>query len=442
MAAACTLVAGFSLRPAPAAVTPGRWVPGDLHVRTTYSGDTCRVTTSGLECDDDANGTDASPASIGVGAIDRVKEAEQRGLAFIAITDLDSPSSASSPSAQNDPEIDAYKACHDAPPTPGQCPVLILDGIEKSLLMHPGSVPGGHALAVGYSGPFPTDPTPSTAWTTTDFTNSVNGALKKIHDAGGLFLAEGPGNPSWKFSLSSIPVDGYDVWRGLYADQTELTGAAAADNPQADAKWRTAVTGLAAVGKKLTAFGGSGASLLATGSIEGPGQPSVWVYDTFDAPTDPVTWNGVRQAILAGRVIVSSALPSQAGPLLWLEAVDASNTVSYIAGDSVPGSSKVRVAWSGAPIGATIRIMGVSFMNGPVQERGTRILVESPSGTGANALFSFPKGAWYRAEMYLEDDTTSPRSPVPGRDTNGCVAGSCFQDRYAMLALSGTLYGL
>lgn len=445
MVVAAVLAGGLAPHTAPA-IPSGRWVPGDLHLHTTYSANVCRVPPVPNNCDPDHDGSAGSFDDIGSEPIERMKQAEERGLAFIAFTDHDTPNTTTVPpqgSAQTDPKIVAYKTCYENPDNPAfPCPdglqgtVLIIDGQEKILSNAAGY--SGNAGVIGYAGSFPPDPTPGDlAWTPSDLKNR----FLQIRNAGGLVLAYRPQNPRWAYDPTDVLLDGYETWNGPWVDQSEFASGAS-DDPQADEAWQSAVSALALQGKRLPVVGGSDARLVATDQIRGPGQPTLWLYDTLDPPTARVSWAGIKDAIKNGRSMISIDTPARSAPRLYLETADG----ALMVGDGVPkGTTRsVRVRWDRAPIGATIRIVTAGG-----QQAGSLIQVTAPEGQSPfNFTLQFNAGRWYRAEMYLEDlaePLAGPPGQLPSRKNASCLPSSpnpnpCFRDRYLMLAITGAIY--
>jgi hypothetical protein len=461
-AAAAFLAAALGTRPG-AAVAAGRWIPGDLDVHTTYSYDVCKAPPVPNKCDPDHDGHVAPMQSVGSSPIDLIHEAERRGLGFIAFTDHDTPSAGQcgNPafpgpcSAQNDPDVMTYKACHIA--TPAACPVLVLDGQEKSLIDDQG-FPSGRAGVIGYGGSFPADPSPENGWSVSD----LNAAATTIRNQngvnqGGIVTAFSPADRvwPWRYDPVTVPLDGFEVWNGSWANQREFFGPDAADDPRADDAWQQRASAAAAAGKRLPLLGGSDVHTLADMGYEGPGQPTVWVYDTIDALTAGPTWAGIRDGIVSGHVHVS-AEPPIAGPRLSIETAN-----GQMGGDVVPKSNNlsVIVRWQNAPAGATIRFvdaigktgMFITVLCDPPAADATALPGYRCNGAttqGGLALQPNPCCRWLRAEMYIEDAAyPQPAAPTgPSRQT-ACVNASiwgdpstCFSDRYLLLAVTNPLY--
>ncbi|MCA1834092.1 MAG: hypothetical protein ABR548_11840 [Actinomycetota bacterium] len=461
----------FAPRPGGADPPVGRWVPGDLDVHSTYSYDVCSAPPVPNNCDPDHNGQVAPNQNVGRAPIDLIHDAELRGLAFIAFTDHNTPSKSQCEkpafpgpcSAQKDPAVADYKACHvsNDPEIAKTCPVLVLDGQEKDLVDDKG-FPAGRAGVIGFSGYFPDDPTPANGWSASD----VAAKAADIRNAGGVVAAFEPTDRvwPWRYDPVTVPLDGFMAWSGSWLDQREVFGPDSTDNPRADDAWQGRVTTLAPLGKKLPLLASSDVHTIASSASEGPGMPSLWVYDTVDAPNGAVTWNGLKDGIQKGHIHVSFTVPSLASHV-YLETVGGS-----IGGDIVPKASNVlvRVRWDNAPLGSTIRIIGRNGI-GPVGEQGQKTTIGMPgegdcvppdtaadpatlatwrcNGQSQSIALPFRAGAWYRAELYVED-AAYPQAflDAPSR-ADACVnasvwndAKTCFGDRYLLLALTNPLY--
>jgi hypothetical protein len=457
--AAGLLAASLSASSGGAAVAQGRWVPGDLDLHSTYSTDVCPTPPTPSNCDPMTR----NPADAGYGPMDLVNEAAARGLEFVAITDRDVPKASSDASAQNDPDIVSYKRCHIL--TPDVCPVLVLDGTEKTLYDSVTGFSSGTLAVVGYSTPstastvwFPNDPTPNDrGWSTTD----LKSALSQLHASGDLVFADRPASPPFTYNAASLAFDGWYVWNGLYADQSEFTGAAAANDPQADQAWMNAMKDVTLAGKQLPVVGGSDTRRRILDPVQGPGEPTLWVYDTVDWTADdplaPPTWLGIHDAIAKGHTMIGALPPSDNAPKLYLETTDG----QYMAGDTLPlqqggqATYTLRVRYENAPPGAKIRVVGNS-PSGAVTRWGPEIQVQLPGGSATVTTAQFVPGRWYRAEMFVEDllDPTERFLPlpapapqqvtVPGRSTLPCApvwitSNPCLTDRWTMLGVTSAM---
>jgi hypothetical protein len=460
--AAGLLAAGLVPRPGAATIPVGRWIAGDLTLHSTYSDDVCGIppvffysNLAADNCDANGDGNSAAPTNVGWTPIQLVQEAQKRGLQFVAITDTDSAA------AQTDPEIQTYKACHVE--TPDTCPVLVLDGTSKPL-QDAGGFASGRVSAVGYSapkcdlgqtgcvdnpdplGPFPADPTPANGWTA----NDLNASIATVHlpradgTPGGIVFADRPAAPAFTYDAAALTLDAWNVWDGSYLDQSEFTGSSAADNPQADSAWMGAETSLTALGRRLPVIGGSDARYQYTQEINGPGQPTLWLWDTLDDPDGAVTWAGIRDAIEHGRTSIGSPPSSSQEPTLSLETADE----NYMSGDTLPdsGNHQVRVLWQNAPVGAKIRIVGVIGSN-PIRVGAVPFTVTITSSTSwaYGPSLQFLPGRWYRAELYVDDDPAAPAPAVPTRSGMQCMPvwptpNSCLKDRYLMIAITGPIF--
>src|SRR5207248_8504475 len=87
----------------------GFWVAGDLHVHTIYGHDTCIDPTTAWDpssTDRAARRPCGAPYTVGFAPADRLREAQQRGLGYVALTDHNNVVN------QTDPDVLAFQAAN------------------------------------------------------------------------------------------------------------------------------------------------------------------------------------------------------------------------------------------------------------------------------------------------------------------------------------------
>lgn len=349
------------------AAPSGDWLAGDLHVHTCYSHDVwCGPS-------DDNTGPDEA-YTAGLPVEGRFAEAAVRGLDYLAITDHNDLRAADEPGF-------------------GAHGVVGVRGYENSL--------DGHAQMLGAERIYPGGSGP----------DDVRAMRDALHDDGGAFgvnhPAEGstdfPRDADWSYGYEIVP-DTVEVWNISRLYQPPFPSASS--NDDAVAYWQ----GWLDRGQRVAATGGSDSHWAATTAVQGPGQPTTWVF------AGERTEQGVLEGLRAGRTFISFQPPALGGPLLHLEA-DASRDGDYeaLVGDAVPPDAAFRVRVHGAP-GTFLRLV---VDGGEVLRDG--ILVR---GATFSHVFDLPEGTgWVRAELY-EPDLAEVRSaacdPLLGGETTYC----------------------
>jgi hypothetical protein len=390
------LALAVALAPGARAAGPDRagvWLAGDLHVHTVLGHDTCATPTrriDGSPCDE--------PWTWSFTVRQRIAQAKRRGLDFLAITDHNNIRS------QADPAWRAERA------------LVLVPAYESSL--------PGHAQMLGARRCYPGPTTVEDGLEVCVRDGSRAGVLAArdaLRADGGAFQINHPGDGSWRaaFGDGSAPdpvvPDAIEVWNiGPWPYQPPLP--AASDSDAALAFYDSFLD----AGYRVAATGGSDSHWRLTVAVQGVGQPTTWVFATRR------TWQGVVEAIRAGRTTLSSQPPAFGGPRLFLEAdADRDGVFEAMVGDVVPIGSPLRARAEGAPPGAVVRIVGAEGA------RTDRLL--PPSGT----LSFASRSPWVRAELLLPDAQAARArlcEPLIGRGITAC------RNRLLVLALTSPIY--
>jgi hypothetical protein len=374
---ALAIAFALALIAAPAAHA-GRWVAGDLHVHTTYSHDSW-----GGPGDDNTGPEDAY--TLGHTVTDDFLIARSRGLDYLAISDHNDIRS------QSDPGF-------------GSSGVLGIPAYENSL--------HGHAQMLGATRIYDNGDESAAA---------VRALEDQLHADGGLLQANHPADPLWAYQYD-VPVDTVEVWNLPWYYQPPLPSTS--DKAVALRYWE----GWLDRGKHVTLTGGSDSHWQSTTALQGPGQPTTWVY------VDDLTVKGVLDGLRRGRTYVSHEPPAYGGGGVFLEA-DGDRNGSYesMVGDTVKPGSPMRVRVTGAP-GQYVRIVtdGGKLAFDPV-------LVTSPD---FEYRFTLPRGAtWAHAEVYGED-AQGQRQAACGTvwGADGTAPTTYCTNQIQMLAMSSAIY--
>lgn len=379
----------------------GEWIAGDLHVHTTYSHDSL-----GVQFDEDGNpqlDDEIDPAeayTIGNTVVEQFAVAAARGLDFLAITDHNRVD------AQSDPGWEASG-------------VVGIPAYEKSL--------NGHAQMVGATKVYPSGDL--------DQDGESNDAddVQMIADAlradGGVFQQNHPTSDyaergeidldhlDWGYGYGVVP-DTLEVWNIGPLWQPPMPSASSLDD--ALRYWN----GYLDRGHRVGATGGSDNHYKATLPVQGPGQPTTWVFATDR------TVAGVLDGLRNGRTFVSWQPPAHGGPQLLLEADgNDDGTFEAIAGDAVDPAASWQARVVNAPPGASVRI---------VVDRGEMAAeLDVPPGEAA-VQFTVPGDTtWVRAELVVpdgQDVRVSVCDEALGDQTTYC------RNRLGLLAISSPIY--
>ncbi|HVL89044.1 MAG TPA: CehA/McbA family metallohydrolase [Actinomycetota bacterium] len=313
---AVALGASWALLPRLAGAEPGsggQWLAGDLHCHTVYSGD--------VWAPGDDNTSETEAYTFGWTAAEQILIAESRGLDYLAITDHDD-----------------LRWLGDGT-TGGGHALTLVPGYEHSLRR-------GHAGCLGVFQRFPID------------TQTEAGALAlrdAVRDAGGLFILNHPfyknhpptgadGIPGWGYSPATVVPDSVEVWNIAWPyRRPAFQGISTSENYLSLPWWDREFLGR---GHRVPATGGSDNHWRSTAAAQGVGQPTTWVYSESN------TWQGILDAIRAGRTFVSAQPPAYGGTQIYLSAEKGSE--QRIVGDVVPaawGEVTVAARIVGAPAG-------------------------------------------------------------------------------------------
>ena len=371
------LLAALLVLAGAAPASAGTWLAGDLHVHTCFSHD--------VWCgpDDDNTGLEDF-YTFGHTVADDFQLASLRGLDYLAITDHNDIRS------QSDPGFN----------TAG---VLGIPAYENSL--------NGHAQMLGAT----------KLYDNGDASTAAVIALEDaLHADGGVFQANHPIDPKWQYGYD-VPVDTVEVWNLPWYYQPPFP--AASNNDAALRYWE----GWLDRGAHVAATGGSDSHWLSTTALQGPGQPTTWVY------VKGLSVGGVLQGLRAGHTFVSSEPPAYGGTEVFLEA-DKHRDGSFdsMPGDSVKAGTPMRVRVPNAP-GAYVQI--VTDGGTPA---GPPVLV-----TGPDFEYDFTLPAsdrWAFAEVYGEDGAAERAAACGQVFGEGGAPTTYCTNHVAMMALSSAIY--
>jgi hypothetical protein len=367
---------------------PGTWLAGDLHVHTCYSHD------AWCPPDDDNTGPDEFYTLSG-SVDERFTEASLRGLDYLAITDHNDVRSQSAPGF-------------------GGHGVIGVPGYENSI--------NGHAQMLG-------------AQEVLDHgdgsVDAINAMVTPFRAEGGVFQANHPADglthrldPAcsdtsglhWQYGFDS-PVDSVEVWNISQILQPPLPSMTS--NEDAATYWECWLNR----GAHVAATGGSDSHWLSTSLVQGPGNPTTWVFAKQRSA------DGVIAAIREARTSISMLPPLAGGPRLLLEAdADRNGTYESMIGDTVPPSTPMRVRAEGLLAAGLVEVRanGASLFQGKTLLPGKSVTFVSPAQPG-----------WVRAILHgpdLRDERRSVCDPVVGSLTTYC------RNRIVVLALTSAIY--
>ncbi|HEV3473926.1 MAG TPA: CehA/McbA family metallohydrolase [Actinomycetota bacterium] len=369
---------GTAHRPA---APQGTWLAGDLHIHTCYSHD------SWCPPNDDNTGPDEF-YTLGLTVQEQFCAADQRGLDYLAITDHDDVRSVKDPGF-------------------GACGVTPVPGYEASYK--------GHAQVLGVREVIDAGD---------ESAGRILAVSQRVRADGGVFQinhpAEGstnfPADADWQYLYDVVP-DTVEVWNISTLWQPPFPSGSS--NDDALRYWE----GWLNRGFRVGATGGSDNHWRSTHSLQGPGQPTTWVFAR--SPTEA----GILEAIRQGRTFVSSQPPAVGGTRVFLEAdADREGVYESMVGDTVPAGAPLRVRVEGAP-GALLRVVADGTEPFPPV---------SVSSTSFEHRFTLSADArWVRAEVLqrdLQGERAATCDPVAGGETTYC------RNRLAVLALTSAIY--
>jgi hypothetical protein len=325
---------------------------GDFHVHTVLSHDVW----SGPGDDNTEIG---DFYTLGWTAGEQIKNAELRGLDFVALTDHD--------------RVDALRL-----PEYQSSKLVLVPGYEHSLN-------GGHAgIFVPSVDDLPTILTKDDAGT-----DGLTRLIDQVRERNGMFVMNHPfGGALWKYDLEpSRQVDAIEVWNSQWLQRHDVLPLAESNNHVSIAWWDKEFL---AAGTRRGAVGGSDNHWRSTFETQGVGQPTTWVYAA--APTAAA----IIAAVQAGRTTVSWQPPAFRGARLEMKATE-------------PYGEYRR-----AMIGDEVRPLGpctlaVRIVNGA----GQRLRVISSGSVVHDTLVAgldttervqlvLPEHGWVRAELYVD----------------------------------------
>jgi hypothetical protein len=347
-----------------------RWLAGDFHVHTTLSHDVW----SGPG---DDNTTIDEFYTFGFTPGQQIRNAEKRGLQFVALTDHDRVE------ALHLPEYRSSK-------------LILVPGYEHST-RH------GHAgIFVPSVSDLPTIITKETAAELDP--DGLTRIIGDVHGRGGMVVLNHPKGGttpySWGYDIAaSHAVDAVEVWNSQWLQREDTIPISPSNNQLAIAWWEREFLDK---GARRGAVGGSDNHWRSTFSIQGVGQPTTYVLATSG------TAAGIIEAVQAGRTTVSWQPPVLGGAQLIMTA-----TEQYGDHRSAQIGGEVRPL---GPVDVTVRIR---------KGLGHRLRLISSGQVIGNFLVAghdvthtshvvLPAGGWVRAELYLDPGyaMTAVTSPI------------------------------
>ena len=358
----------------------GAWLAGDLHCHTTLSHDVW-----GGPTDDNTGFEEAY--TLGWSPGEHITLAESRGLDFLAVTDHN--------------RVDAVHA-----PDYGSKRLVLVPGYE-------------HSLSGGHSNVFLPDRAALTdvvrdADGSTSFPGDEGAArfLDAVHARGGIASLNHPfyGNPeqgeqlAWGYGPEvSARFDAVEVWNIGWPARHDVVPFADSDNYLSLPWWEQEVLSR----RRVAAVGGSDSHWRATVALNGPGQPTTWVYARERSPA------GVLEAIRAGRTFIAAEPPGMAGPRLFLTARERGTGGAFaMVGDSVQAHR---------PLEVRVRVDNGSGSRLRLVASG-QVLAERPV-VSPRARYRFAvtlaAGSALRAELYVDRGyfMSALTSPIYAADT-------------------------
>ena len=372
----------------------GFWVAGDLHVHTIYGHDTCIDPTTAWDpssTDRAARRSCPAPYTVGFAPAQRLQEAQQRGLNFVALTDHNNVVN------QTDPDALAFQAANPS--------FVWLPGYENS---QPGHVQMlGARSCYGNSGAIPGATIECDQAVTDQSAAGETSLADGLRAAGGVFQINHPSDHNWqtRFGYSVVP-DNVEVWNEPWFYQSP---APASNDDDFAMQW---YDGFLQRGYHVGITGGSDSHWVTTDSVQGIGDPTTWVF------VRSLTVQGILDGLRAHRTFVSALPPLEHGPQLYLEA-DHNGDGAYeaIAGSDTSPRSSFRIRTVNAVPGSTLRI---------VTDKGS---VDVPLGAASTYDFrlgsgGIPAGSKFVRAQLLGPDGQAARQqgcdPVVGTQTTYC----------------------
>ena len=386
----------------------GFWVAGDLHVHTIYGHDTCIDPTTAWDPsspDRSARRSCDAPYTVGFAPADRLREAQQRGLNFVALTDHNNVVN------QTDPDVLAFVAANPD--------FAFIPAYENS---QPGHVQMlGARSCYGNDGAIPGSVIECDQKVSDQSAAGETALADGLRADGGVFQINHPSDGNWRsrYGYSVVP-DNVEVWNEPWFYQRP----APASNDDDDAmRW---YDGFLQLGYHVGITGGSDSHWVTTDSVQGIGDPTTWVF------VRNLSVQGVLDGLRAHRTFVSALPPAEHGAQLFLEADHNGDGVfEAIAGSDTSPKSTFRLRAVNAVPGSTLRI---------VTDQGS---VDVALPVSSSYEFSLGKGGipagskFVRAQLIGPDGQSSRQSscePVVGAQTSYC------RDVLAMEAVTSPIF--
>jgi hypothetical protein len=321
----------------------------------------------------------------------RLQEASDRGLDFVAITDHNNVVN------QTDPEELSWLRAH-----PG---FVYIPGYENS---QPGHVQMLGARACYSNSGAIAGATVQCNSRVTDQTATGEMALATALRAdGGVFQINHPSDMSWLSHMGyAVVPDTVEVWNvGPWVYQHPFP---ASNDNDFSLRW---YDGFLDRGFEVGVTGGSDTHWVLTDAVQGVGEPTTWVFVRH------LTMQDVLDGVRAHHTFVSALPPVLHGPQLFLEADrNGDGVFEAIAGSETSSAAAFRARAPGAVPGSIVRV---------VTDAGS---VELPLTTsdltfrlGAAGVPAATK--WVRAELLVPDAKDARRAacdPVIGTQTTLC----------------------
>lgn len=375
----------------------GQWLAGDLHVHTCYSHDGyCAPGTfcpTGGDCpSEDYNTTPDEFYVMSGGVEERFIEASLRGLDYLAITDHHSDGNMAESGAHSwkDPGFGTHG-------------VIGVPGYENSI--------SGHAQMLGARKIYPArDGINAMA----DALRADGGVFQANHPADGLkgvFSCDRTADLHWKYGYD-VRVDTVEVWNISHLLQPPAP--AGTSNEDAIRYWECWLQR----GEHVGATGGSDSHWISTAAVQGPGNPTTWVFSRSRSA------EGILGGLREGRTSVSLQPPVLGTLQLVLEAdVDGDGTFEAMIGDTVPAGVAMRVRAEGLPGGGLVEVRA-----GTVGSSIATLVDDEPLAPGSAIAFRAPTPAagaraWVRATLRLPDaaaQRTGTCDPLVGAQGTYC----------------------
>ena len=386
LAAAGPVLADSSLRllghgPRPPA---GFWVAGDLHVHTIYGHDTCIDPTTAWDpssTDRAARRSCEAPYTVGFTPAQRLQEAQQRGLNFVALTDHNNVVN------QTDPDALAFQAAN---------PELRVAARLRELPDRVTSRCSARAPATATTARSPARSSSATRKSRTSQRAGETALADGLRAAGGVFQINHPSDTNWlrNFGYSVVP-DNVEVWNEPWFYQSPAPG-------EQRRRLRHAVV------RRLPAARLSRRHHRRQRLALGDDRLGARHRRPDHMGLRPsLTVQGVLDGLRAHRTFVSALPPLEHGPQLFLEADHNGDGVyEAIAGSDTSPRSSFRVRTVSAVPGSTLRI---------VTDQGS---VDVPLGAATSYDFRLGSGGipagskFVRAQLFGPDGRTSARRAV------------------------------